>query len=64
MRKPSLKEFDISVAQYAKYQDYKSKIEERKRRRDAFGNKFYEAVISALAIFLLLLVLFLARDVL
>ena len=64
MRKPSIKEFDITAAQYAKYQNYKSRIEERKRRRDAFGNRFYEAVISAIGIFLLLTVLILARDVL
>ena len=64
MRKPSLKEFDITAAQYAKYQNYKSKIEERKRGRETFGYRFYEAVISAVAIFLLLLILILARDVL
>lgn len=64
MRKPSLKDFDITAAQYAKYQDYKSKIEERKRRRDAFGNRFYEAIFSTIAIFLLLLALILSRDVL
>lgn len=62
MRKPSLKEFDITAAQYAKYQDYKFKREER--RRDTFGNRFYEAVISSVAIFLVLLMLFVARDVL
>ena len=50
MRKPSLKEFDITAAQYAKYQDYKSKIEEKKRRIETFGHRFYEAVISIIAI--------------
>ena len=64
MRKPSLKEFDITATQYAKYQDYKSKIEERRRRREAFDYRFYEAIIYSIAIILLLLLLTIARDVL
>lgn len=64
MRKPSLKEFDITAAQYQRYQNYKSKIQKRREARETFGDRFYKAVISALAISLLLLVLILTRDVL
>ena len=63
MKKPSLKEFDITGEQYAKYQDYKSKIEDREIGREMFCHRFYEAVISAIPIIFLLLILTIARAV-
>ena len=57
MKKPSLKEFDITSEQYAKYQDYKWKRDDRERKRDEFAHRFHEALISFGSIILLLLCL-------
>ena len=64
MTKPSLKEFDITATQYAKYQDYKSRIDDREIGREKFGHRFYEAIISIVAVIVPLLTLAIARAVL
>lgn len=64
MKKPSLKEFDITANQYAKYQAYKSKIEDRKKGREEFENRFNKTLISIITIVFLLLILFIAKTVL
>ena len=63
MNKPSLKEFDITAKQYAKYQNYKWKRENRERRKDKFAHQFNQALISTIAIIFLLFVFIVARAV-
>ena len=60
MNKPSLKDFDITAKQYAKYQNYKWKREDREKRKDGFAHQFNEALISIIAIIFLLLILTIA----
>ena len=63
MKKPSLNNFGITAAQHSKYQDYKSKIEDRKIGREEFEHRFYKTVNIATAIILILVVTIVAKIV-
>ena len=63
MKKPSLNNFGITAAQHSKYQDYKSKIEDRKIGREGFEHRFYKTVNITIAIILILVVTIVAKIV-